>query len=168
MTSSTTSRSAKLHAPELSAEHLAEIEEALASTHSDWQPSGLPTGITYTDIFCGFGGSSIGLENAGMTLALGANHWPKAIETHALNFPNADHLIADVSNYDMRRLPDTDVLWASPICTELSPRAAPAAPAPSCRCLSRKATYPRPRWTAHAQRSGMWCAPPRYTAIELS
>lgn len=121
MTSSTTSRSAKLHAPELSAEHLAEIEEALASTHSDWQPSGLPTGITYTDIFCGFGGSSIGLENAGMTLALGANHWPKAIETHALNFPNADHLIADVSNYDMRRLPDTDVLWASPICTELSP-----------------------------------------------
>ena len=29
-----------------------------------------------------------------MTLVLGANHWAKAIETHALNFPNADHLIA--------------------------------------------------------------------------
>lgn len=88
---------------------------------ADWQPTGLATGITYTDIFCGFGGSSIGLENAGMTLVLGANHWAKAIETHALNFPNADHLIADLSNYDMRRLPHTDVLWASPICTELSP-----------------------------------------------
>jgi DNA (cytosine-5)-methyltransferase 1 len=121
MTSSTTTRSTKLHAPELSAEHIAEIEAALAATHSDWQPTGLPTGITYTDIFCGFGGSSIGLENAGLTLVLGANHWAKAIETHALNFPNADHLIADVSNYDMRRMPDTDVLWASPICTELSP-----------------------------------------------
>src|SRR5271163_1609586 len=81
MTSSTITRSAKLHAPELSAEHIAEIEAALATTHSDWQPTGLPTGVTYTDIFCGFGGSSIGLENAGMTLVLGANHWAKAIET---------------------------------------------------------------------------------------
>src|SRR5271166_1337211 len=108
MTRSTSSRSAKLHAPELSAEHIAEIEAALAATHSDWQPTGLPTGVTYTDIFCGFGGSSIGLENAGMTLVLGANHWAKAIETHALNLPNADPLIADVSNYDMRRMPHTD------------------------------------------------------------
>ncbi|MCA2304814.1 DNA cytosine methyltransferase [Mycobacterium intracellulare] len=121
MTRSVAPRSAKLHAPELAAEHIAEIEAALAAAHTDWQPSGLATGITYTDIFCGFGGSSIGLENAGLTLSLGANHWQKAIETHALNFPHADHLIADVSNYDMRRLPDTDVLWASPICTELSP-----------------------------------------------
>ena len=40
MASSTTTRSAKLHAPELSAEHIAEIEAALAATHSDWQPSG--------------------------------------------------------------------------------------------------------------------------------
>ncbi|MGV7451256.1 hypothetical protein PJH53_29460, partial [Mycobacterium kansasii] len=68
MISSTASRSAKLHAPQLSTEHIAEIEAALAATHSDWQPTGLATGITYTDIFCGFGGSSIGLENAGMTL----------------------------------------------------------------------------------------------------
>ncbi|HEX3648573.1 MAG TPA: DNA cytosine methyltransferase, partial [Pseudonocardiaceae bacterium] len=32
-----------------------------------------------------------------------------------------EHLCADVNNYDMRRLPATDVLWASPICTEVSP-----------------------------------------------
>jgi len=110
-----------LTAPDLSAEQLAEIEAALASIQSDWRPTGAPTGITYTDIFCGYGGSSIGLENAGLELQLAANHWAKAIETHALNFPEADHLIADVSNYDMRRLPHSDVLWASPICTELSP-----------------------------------------------
>jgi|ThiBio_1000_plan_1041568.scaffolds.fasta_scaffold00807_19 DNA (cytosine-5)-methyltransferase 1 len=110
-----------LHAPDLSAEQLAEIEAALAAVTSNWRPSGAPTGITYTDIFCGYGGSSIGLENAGLQLQLAANHWPLAIETHAANFPGADHLIADVSNYDMRRLPDSDVLWASPICTELSP-----------------------------------------------
>jgi DNA (cytosine-5)-methyltransferase 1 len=55
---------------------------------------------------------------------LAANHWPRAIETHAANFRNAEHLCADVNNYDMRRLPSTDVLWASPICTEASPSGA--------------------------------------------
>lgn len=77
--------------------------------------------LTFTDIFCGAGGSSIGLTGAGFELKLAANHWPRAIETHAANFADAEHLCADVNNYDMRRLPSTDVLWASPICTEISP-----------------------------------------------
>ncbi|WP_199440743.1 DNA cytosine methyltransferase [Umezawaea beigongshangensis] len=77
--------------------------------------------LTFTDIFCGAGGSSIGLTAAGFELKLAANHWDRAIETHAANFADAEHLCADVSNYDMRRLPATDVLWASPICTEISP-----------------------------------------------
>jgi DNA (cytosine-5)-methyltransferase 1 len=77
--------------------------------------------VTFTDIFCGAGGSSIGLAAAGMELRLAANHWDRAIETHAANSPTAEHLCADVNNYDMRRLPRTDVLWASPICTESSP-----------------------------------------------
>jgi DNA (cytosine-5)-methyltransferase 1 len=77
--------------------------------------------IDFTDIFCGAGGSSIGLVAAGLDLKLAANHWDRAIETHSANFPNADHLIADVSNYDMRRLPRTQVLWASPECTWHSP-----------------------------------------------
>jgi DNA (cytosine-5)-methyltransferase 1 len=77
--------------------------------------------LTYTDIFCGAGGSSIGLTEAGFELKLAANHWARAIETHSANFSDAEHLCADVSNYDMRRLPRTDILWASPICTEISP-----------------------------------------------
>ncbi|MFH9404922.1 DNA cytosine methyltransferase [Streptomyces sp. NPDC017638] len=77
--------------------------------------------LTFTDIFCGAGGSSTGLVAAGLELKLAANHWQRAIETHAANHRNADHLCADVNNYDMRRLPRTDILWASPICTELSP-----------------------------------------------
>lgn len=77
--------------------------------------------ISFTDIFCGAGGSSTGLVEAGFELVLAANHWQRAIETHALNHPAAEHVCADVSNYDMRRLPTTDVLWASPICTENSP-----------------------------------------------
>lgn len=75
----------------------------------------------FTDVFCGAGGSSSGLVRAGGLLRLAANHWDRAIETHAANFRDADHLCADVSNYDMRRLPRTQVLWASPICTEISP-----------------------------------------------
>ncbi|WP_432090904.1 DNA cytosine methyltransferase [Streptomyces sp. NRRL F-5630] len=78
-------------------------------------------GLTFTDLFCGAGGSSTGLVAAGYDLRLAANHWQRAVETHASNHPGADHLCADVNNYDMRRLPRTDVLWASPICTEISP-----------------------------------------------
>ncbi|MEU1309441.1 DNA cytosine methyltransferase [Streptomyces cinnamoneus] len=77
--------------------------------------------ITFTDIFCGAGGSSTGLVAAGLELRLAANHWQRAIETHAANHQDADHLCADINNYDMRRLPRTDILWASPICTEISP-----------------------------------------------
>jgi hypothetical protein len=79
--------------------------------------------LTFTDIFCGAGGSSIGLTAAGFELKLAANHWQRAIDTHSANFRDAEHLCADVNNYDMRRLPRTDVLWASPICTEASPAA---------------------------------------------
>jgi len=56
-----------------------------------------------------------------LDLRLAANHWERAIETHSANFPHAEHLLADLNNYDRRRLPRTDVLWASPICTEVSP-----------------------------------------------
>lgn len=80
--------------------------------------------VSVTDIFCGAGGSSNGLVAAGMELQLAANHWSRAIETHAANHRDAEHICADISNYDMRSLPRTDVLWASPICTEISPAGA--------------------------------------------
>ncbi|WP_406199997.1 DNA cytosine methyltransferase [Kitasatospora sp. NBC_01560] len=77
--------------------------------------------LTFTDLFCGAGGSSTGLVEAGFSLVLAINHWRTALETHAANHRLADHLLADTSGLDMRRLPKTDVLWASPICTEISP-----------------------------------------------
>jgi DNA (cytosine-5)-methyltransferase 1 len=76
--------------------------------------------ITVADFFCGAGGSSIGLTGAGMELKIAANHWTRAIETHASNFPNAEHLCADISAYDPRRIPKTDVAWFSPECTNFS------------------------------------------------
>lgn len=77
--------------------------------------------LTFTDIFAGCGGSSTGMKAAGFELKLAANHWPVAVDSHSANHTEADHLCADVSNYDMRRLPKTDVLWASPECTWHSP-----------------------------------------------
>lgn len=79
--------------------------------------------VTISDLFCGAGGSSIGAEMAGAELRLGLNHWARAIETHATNFPNADHECEDVASLSterIRRYPDTDILLASPECTNHS------------------------------------------------
>ena len=76
--------------------------------------------LTATDLFCGAGGSSLGAEIAGVRLAMGANHWPKAIEVHQNNFPDAAHDCADISQVDPRRYPSTDILLASPECTNHS------------------------------------------------
>lgn len=78
-------------------------------------------GPAFLDFFCGFGGSSSGLTEAGYELNTAYNHWDKAIAVHADNFRNADHVQGDLSGYDMRRLPKADVLWASPECTWHSP-----------------------------------------------
>lgn len=75
---------------------------------------------TGLDLFCGAGGSSTGLVGAGMQVILAANHWPLAVEVHQLNHPDADHDCADISAVDPRRYPATDVLWASPECTNHS------------------------------------------------
>lgn len=77
--------------------------------------------LDVTDFYCGAGGSSTGLREAGFTIKVAANHWQRAIETHSANHPDTEHLCADVSQIDLRYLPRTLVLWASPICTELSP-----------------------------------------------
>ena len=77
--------------------------------------------LDFVDLFCGAGGSSLGLTEAGLTLRLAANHWERAIATHSANFPDAEHLCADLDRYDMRRLPPARILWGSPICKEGSP-----------------------------------------------
>lgn len=77
--------------------------------------------VTFTDLFCGAGGTGTGMVRAGFELVLAANHWQRAVETHAANHHHAEHLCADINQLDMRRLPRTRVLTGSPICTETSP-----------------------------------------------
>lgn len=76
---------------------------------------------TVTDLFCGAGGSSTGASLVpGIEVKLAANHWATAIETHNANHPDVEHLQADISNTDPRYVPTTDILWASPECTNHS------------------------------------------------
>lgn len=83
--------------------------------------TGPGTGLRSTHLFCGIGGDTRGFHEAGYEPFLAANHSARNIETHAANFPDTEHLCADINHYDMRNLPKTEVLWASPVCTEISP-----------------------------------------------
>ncbi len=77
--------------------------------------------LTLADFFCGAGGSSTGaLEVPGVRLVAAANHWDRAIETHAANHPDAEHIQADISQYEPRLFPHTDIAWFSPSCTRHS------------------------------------------------
>ncbi|WP_225887627.1 DNA cytosine methyltransferase [Streptomyces canus] len=79
--------------------------------------------IPFIDLFCGCGGSSRGMEEAGYQLLLGMNHDPVAVWTHRTNHPHAEHKCENINTYDKRRLPRARVVWASILCTEASPNA---------------------------------------------
>lgn len=77
--------------------------------------------LTLSDLFCGAGGSSTGATQVpGVTVRVASNHWNLAVETHNENHPDADHICADLSQIDPRLFPRTDILWASPECTNHS------------------------------------------------
>jgi DNA (cytosine-5)-methyltransferase 1 len=106
--------------------------------------------LTVTDLFCGAGGSSQGAEEAGGQLALGLNHWRRAIDTHATNFPHAEHDCADVSVCDPRYYPASDLLIASPECTAHSYANGVS------RKLARRSLFEQPDPAAERSRATMW------------
>ncbi|WP_191563401.1 DNA cytosine methyltransferase [Janibacter melonis] len=77
--------------------------------------------LTLTDLFCGAGGSSTGaISVPGVEVRVASNHWQLAIETHNSNHQDADHICADLSQINPGYFPRTDLLWASPECTNHS------------------------------------------------
>lgn len=76
------------------------------------------------DLFCGAGGTSMGLAKACQKLRLkvellAINHWSVAIETHKKNFPWARHMCAKIQDVDpLLAIPGghLDLLVASPEC----------------------------------------------------
>jgi DNA (cytosine-5)-methyltransferase 1 len=110
---------------------------------------------TVTDLFCGAGGSSLGAQAAGLRLVMAANHWQTAIDVHQVHFPEAAHDCADITQVDPRRYPRTDILLASPECTNHS----------QARGVSRRRQDPTlwdapdpPATRPHSARRS-WCEP---------
>ena len=77
--------------------------------------------ITAVVDYCGAGGESQGLVEAGIRVVQAANHSEDAIETHAANHSDTDHLLTDLLVQDPRMRPRAHIYQASPECTWHSP-----------------------------------------------
>jgi site-specific DNA-cytosine methylase len=83
--------------------------------------------LVAVDLFSGFGGLTQGIERAGFTTIMAANHNRYKVEVHEANHPSAEHWIADLvdpesSDYHSARdLPAGDLLVAGVSCVNHSP-----------------------------------------------
>lgn len=99
------------------------LETGRRETRPCWFCAGLGT-LEATDVFCGAGGSSLGLEfvccpvcgRSLIRVTQAINHWDLAVEAHNANFPHADHDVHDVEEIPASRFRRTQLLWVSPEC----------------------------------------------------
>ena len=137
------------------------------------QPAVDWNGLTVTDLFCGAGGSSSGLVEAGYKVVIAANHWATAIESHQINHPETDHSQADISQVNPAYFPKTHVLWGSPECTNHSIAKGIKRQRQQDQALFElDGTRPLPDEAANRSRATMWDIPRfaehhRYMAIIL-
>ena len=114
--------------------------------------------ITLTDLFCGAGGSSTGaVQVPGVQVRVASNHWQLAVDTHEENHPDTGHVCADLSQIDPRYYPRTDILWASPECTNHSI-------AKGARKVVPDLFNPIPDEAQERSRATMWDVP-RFTEV---
>jgi len=82
--------------------------------------------LVAVDLFSGFGGLTRGIEMAGFTTIMAANHNSYKVEVHEANHPDAEHWIADLVDPDKadyhsaRDLPAADILAAGISCVNHS------------------------------------------------
>lgn len=115
--------------------------------------------ITLTDLFCGAGGSSTGaVQVPGVAVRVASNHWQLAVDTHEENHPDTGHVCADLSQIDPRFYPRTDILWASPECTNHSIASGRK------RSAQPDLFNPVPDEAAERSRATMWDVP-RFTEV---
>ncbi|MGE2733810.1 DNA cytosine methyltransferase [Mycolicibacterium vaccae] len=82
--------------------------------------------LVAVDLFSGFGGLTQGIERAGFTTIMAANHNRYKVEVHEANHPTAEHWIADLVDPDAadyhsaRDLPRGDLLVAGVSCVNHS------------------------------------------------
>ncbi|SLE90248.1 site-specific DNA methylase [Mycobacteroides abscessus subsp. abscessus] len=79
------------------------------------------------DLFSGFGGLTQGIERAGFTTIMAANHNRYKIDIHEANHPGAEHWIADLVDkeaadyHSARDLPPADMIAAGVSCKNHTP-----------------------------------------------
>lgn len=73
------------------------------------------------DVFCGCGGMSQGLKEAGLNVLMGIDHWDKAAESYKANQKH-ETLCADIRQVDPASLniPEIDILVGGPPCQGFS------------------------------------------------
>lgn len=82
--------------------------------------------LVAVDLFSGFGGLTRGIEKAGFTTIVAANHNRYKVEVHEANHPHTDHWIADLVDpesadyHSARDLPAADLLVAGVSCVNHS------------------------------------------------
>ncbi|MFF4344741.1 DNA cytosine methyltransferase [Kitasatospora sp. NPDC001540] len=82
--------------------------------------------LVAVDLFSGFGGLTRGIEMAGFTTIMAANHNAYKVEIHEANHPHAEHWIADLVDpaaadyHSARDLPAADLLVAGVSCVNHS------------------------------------------------
>lgn len=72
--------------------------------------------MTAIDLFSGAGGFTEGASRAGLNVVWAANHWPEAVDIHKQNHPDTQHVCQDLHQANWGRVPNHDVLLASPAC----------------------------------------------------
>lgn len=74
--------------------------------------------VTWHDLFCGAGGSSLGLHHVpGFKVIAALNHWNLAVMAHAANFPDTDHEVTAIEKVHPSRFRRARCGWFSPSCT---------------------------------------------------
>ena len=80
--------------------------------------------LRYMTWFCGVGGDTAGAANVpGIDMSDGsmaANHWQRAIESHAANHPGMEHYRGDIREAPVENWPVCEIFWASPECPQWS------------------------------------------------
>lgn len=82
--------------------------------------------LRVADLFAGWGGFTLGAEQAGANVVWAANHWDLAVEAHAMNHPRAQHVCQDLNQANFYAVPDVDLVIAGPSCPGNSRAAQPA------------------------------------------
>lgn len=74
------------------------------------------TGVRAVDLFAGLGGLTQGAVQAGVQVLWAGNHFPPAVDYHAINHPGIAHGCQDHHQQNFHALPDFDLALGAPCC----------------------------------------------------